>query len=48
MAGAHNWVDTAAGLALGLGVGSGTAAAHVYEGPRLSVSGQGVAVAGAF
>jgi membrane-associated phospholipid phosphatase len=48
VAGAHNWVDTSVGLVLGLGVGFGTAAAHVYEGPRLVVSAQGVGVAGTF
>lgn len=48
VAGAHNWVDTSVGLALGLGVGFGTAAAHVYEGPRLVVSAQGLAVTGTF
>jgi len=48
VAGAHNWVDTSVGLALGFGVGLGAAAAHVYEGPRLIVNAQGVGVAGTF
>ena len=48
VAGAHNWVDTSAGFALGLGVGFATAAAHVYEGPRLVVGAQTVGVAGTF
>ncbi len=47
VAGAHNWVDTSTGFAIGFGVGLGTAALHTYALP-VTVSAQGVSVAGAF
>jgi membrane-associated phospholipid phosphatase len=49
VAGAHNWVDTTTGFAVGFGVGLGTAALHTYALPvTVSASAQGVSVAGVF
>ncbi len=46
-AGAHSWVDTSAGFALGFSLGLATAALHVRRAPvTVSVSGSGVALSG--
>ncbi len=51
VAGAHNWVDTSTGFALGLSVGLTTAALHTYATPSgvtVSAGPRGVTVAGRF
>jgi membrane-associated phospholipid phosphatase len=46
-AGAHSWVDTSAGFALGFSLGLATAALHVRRAPvTLSVAGSGLALSG--
>ena len=46
-AGAHSWVDTSAGFALGFSLGLATAALHVSRAPvTVAVSGSGVALSG--
>jgi len=46
-AGAHSWVDTSAGFALGFSLGLATAALHVRRAPvTVAVSGSGVALSG--
>ncbi len=48
VAGAHNWVDTTAGFALGFSIGLGTSALHTYPAPvSVGASAQGVTVSGA-
>lgn len=50
-AGAHTWVDTGTGFALGFSVGLATAALHVYAAPSgvsVSAGPQGVSVSGRF
>lgn len=51
VAGAHNWVDTSTGFALGFSVGLATAALHTYATPAgvsVSAGPQGVSVSGRF
>lgn len=46
-AGAHSWVDTSAGFALGFSLGLATAALHVRRAPvTVAVSGSGLALSG--